>query len=142
MLDVLAIQDLCDAGEIAIRGPQIGLHCHRHRLVVRLTPHQVLDDLRRAAASIEEATGRSPSLYRPPYGAFSVMALLSARQFGWLPALWSRDAKDWRADATPTSILRRATKDLRARGRSIPSLLSPGSRSRASRRVVRNGRAP
>jgi peptidoglycan/xylan/chitin deacetylase (PgdA/CDA1 family) len=102
------------AAEIAVRGHQIGLHCHSHRLLLRLTPHQVLDDLRRAAASIEDATGRSPSLYRPPYGAFSMMALLSARQFGWLPVRWSRDAKDWRADATPTSILRRATKDLRA----------------------------
>jgi peptidoglycan-N-acetylglucosamine deacetylase len=102
------------AAEIADRGHQIGLHCHRHRLLLRLTPRQVLDDLRRAAASIEEATGRSPSLYRPPYGAFSLMALLSARQSGRLPVRWSRDTKDWRGDASPTSILRRATKDLRA----------------------------
>jgi peptidoglycan-N-acetylglucosamine deacetylase len=101
------------AGEVAAGGHQIGLHCHSHRLLVRLTPRQLLDDMRRGAAAIEEASGHSPRLYRPPYGVFSLMGLLSARESGRLPVHWSRDTKDWRADATPASILQRATQGVR-----------------------------
>jgi peptidoglycan-N-acetylglucosamine deacetylase len=102
------------AAEIAVRGHRIGLHCHRHRLLLRLTPRQVLEDLRRGAASIEDATGHSPSLYRPPYGVFSLTGLLLARRAGLLPVRWSRDTKDWRGDATPASIVSRAMRRLRA----------------------------
>jgi peptidoglycan/xylan/chitin deacetylase (PgdA/CDA1 family) len=102
------------AAEIAARGHEIGLHCHSHRLLLRLSPSQVEEDLRRGAASIEDATGISPSLHRPPYGAFSVTGLLLARRAGWLPVRWSRDTKDWRGDATPASIVARATGRLRA----------------------------
>jgi peptidoglycan-N-acetylglucosamine deacetylase len=100
------------AAEIAARGHEIGLHCHSHRLLLRLPPSQVRDDLRRGAASIEEATGHRPSLHRPPYGAFSVTGLLLARRAGWLPVRWSRDTKDWRRDSTPASIVVRATRRL------------------------------
>ena len=34
----------------------------------------------------------------------------------WLPVHWSRDIKDWRADATPDSILRRAVRRSRSEG--------------------------
>jgi peptidoglycan/xylan/chitin deacetylase (PgdA/CDA1 family) len=102
------------AAEIVARGQAVGLHCHRHRPLVRLTPRQVRDDLRRAAAAIEDATGRSPSLYRPPYGVFSLTALHRARRLGLLCVHWSRDTKDWREGATADSIVARATAGTRA----------------------------
>ncbi len=49
-------------------GHGVGLHCDRHRNLLRLTPWQAREDILRAQATIEEATGRSPTLYRPPYG--------------------------------------------------------------------------
>jgi peptidoglycan/xylan/chitin deacetylase (PgdA/CDA1 family) len=82
----------------------IGLHCDRHRNLLRLAPWQVRSDLDRAQATIEDLTGRSPALYRPPYGVLNASALRLARQRGWRTLLWSEWGRDWEAGATPGSI--------------------------------------
>jgi peptidoglycan/xylan/chitin deacetylase (PgdA/CDA1 family) len=92
------------AREIADAGHGIGLHCQRHRNLLRLTPWQVRDDLRRALATIEDATGREPLLYRPPYGVLNLAALALARRRGWRTLLWSHWGRDWEARATPDTI--------------------------------------
>jgi peptidoglycan/xylan/chitin deacetylase (PgdA/CDA1 family) len=95
--------------EIVAAGHQIGLHCERHRNLLRLTPWQVREDLSRAHEVIETATGRSASLYRPPYGVLSASALRLARERGWRILLWSRWGRDWEARATPAGIAARVT---------------------------------
>jgi peptidoglycan-N-acetylglucosamine deacetylase len=97
------------AREILAAGHSIGLHCDRHRNLLRLTPWQVREDIARALATIEDATGRSPSLYRPPYGVLNASALRLARGHGWRTLLWSQWGRDWEARATPTSIATRVT---------------------------------
>jgi peptidoglycan/xylan/chitin deacetylase (PgdA/CDA1 family) len=92
------------AAEIVAAGHGIGLHCHRHRNLLRLTPRQVREDLTRAQAIIEEASGRTPILYRPPYGVLNASALGLARARGWRTLLWSQWGRDWEARATPESI--------------------------------------
>ena len=101
------------SAEIAATGHEVGLHCHRHRCLMRLTPRQVGDDLRRAEAVIADATGQLPRRYRPPYGIFNAAALVLARTRGWEPLLWSSDGRDWHRRATPDSIAARATRGLR-----------------------------
>src|SRR6266545_7049441 len=101
------------AAEIAAAGHEVALHCHRHRCLLRLTPRQVRDDLRRAQAVITDATGQPPRRYRPPYGIFNAAALLLARAHGWEPLLWSKDGLDWRRRATADSIAADATHALR-----------------------------
>lgn len=95
------------AAEIAAAGHGIGVHCTRHRSLLRLTPRQVRDDLERAGATIAEATGVLPRLYRPPYGVLNTSALRYAKQQGWETVLWRRDGHDWQARATPASITAR-----------------------------------
>jgi peptidoglycan-N-acetylglucosamine deacetylase len=92
------------AREIVAAGHGIGLHCDRHRNLLRLTPRQVREDIARAQATIEEATERSPALYRPPYGLPNACALLQARARGWRTLLWSHWGRDWKPRATPESI--------------------------------------
>jgi peptidoglycan/xylan/chitin deacetylase (PgdA/CDA1 family) len=92
------------AAEIAAAGHGIGLHCHRHRNLLRLTPRQVREDILRALGVIEETTGVSPALYRPPYGVSNAAALALARGRGWRTLLWSHWGRDWEARATPESI--------------------------------------
>ncbi len=67
------------------------------------------EDIARALASIEDATGRSPTLYRPPYGVLNAAALRVARGHGWRTLLWSQWGRDWEARATPESIAARVT---------------------------------
>jgi peptidoglycan-N-acetylglucosamine deacetylase len=97
------------ANEILAAGHGIGLHCDRHRNMLRLTPWQVREDIARALATIEDATGGSPSLYRPPYGVLNASALHVARGHGWRTLLWSQWGRDWEARATPASIAARVT---------------------------------
>jgi peptidoglycan/xylan/chitin deacetylase (PgdA/CDA1 family) len=95
--------------EIIAAGHAIGLHCQRHRNLLRLTPWQVREDIARAQAAIEDATGRSPTLYRPPYGVLNAAALVLARERGWRTLLWSQWGRDWERRATPASIAARVT---------------------------------
>jgi peptidoglycan/xylan/chitin deacetylase (PgdA/CDA1 family) len=101
------------AAEIVAADHAIGLHCHRHRNLLRLTPKQVHEDLVRAEASIAFATGRTPVLYRPPYGVLSTAALMHAHHHGFVTLLWSRWGRDWRARATPKTIATDAAAGLR-----------------------------
>lgn len=92
------------ARELVSAGHLIGVHCHRHRNLVRLTPRQVRADIDRAVGAIEDATGLSPALYRPPYGVLNASALRLANARGWRTLLWSHWGRDWEQRATPESI--------------------------------------
>jgi peptidoglycan/xylan/chitin deacetylase (PgdA/CDA1 family) len=100
--------------EIAAAGHTIGLHCDRHRNLLRLAPRQVHTDLDRAQATIEDLTGHSPELYRPPYGVLNASALANARRRGWRTLLWSDWGRDWEKRATPDSIASSITARARA----------------------------
>jgi peptidoglycan-N-acetylglucosamine deacetylase len=97
------------AREIIAAGHSIGLHCDRHRNLLRLAPWQVREDIARALESIEDASGCSPVLYRPPYGVLNASALRVARGHGWRTLLWSQWGRDWEQRATPASIAARVT---------------------------------
>jgi peptidoglycan-N-acetylglucosamine deacetylase len=97
------------AREIVARGHEVAVHCYRHRSPLRLGPRALADDVRRAAATIAEATGQRPDVYRPPYGRFSLAALVLAHRRRWRRLLWTHDAYDWHEDASVASIVGRLT---------------------------------
>jgi peptidoglycan-N-acetylglucosamine deacetylase len=97
------------AREILAAGHTIGLHCDRHRNLLRLAPWQVRADIDRAQATIEEETGVPIALYRPPYGVLNASALRLARARGWRTLLWSQWGRDWEKRATAESIAKRVT---------------------------------
>lgn len=97
------------AAEVAAAGHRIGLHCHRHRNLLRLAPWQVREDIARAASAIEEATDVRPSLYRPPYGVLNATALRVASRDGRETLLWTHWGRDWERSATPAAIAARVT---------------------------------
>lgn len=101
------------AAEIVAAGHLVGLHCDRHRNLIRLSPRQVHADIARAQESIASATGCVPQLYRPPYGILNAAALLHARRCGWRTLLWTQWGRDWEAAATPQSIAAQLTFGLR-----------------------------
>jgi len=99
------------AAEIAAAGHEIGIHGHRHTLLLRRARAELRADFDRAEAVIGEATGAPSRSYRPPYGVFSLAGLRLARA-RWEPLLWSHWGRDWEARATPSSIAGRATRGL------------------------------
>ena len=102
------------AREIVATGHSIGLHCDRHRNLLRLMPCQVRADIARAQDTIESVSGRAVGLYRPPYGVPNAAALAFARRRGWRTLLWSQWGRDWEARATPQSIAARVTAGVSA----------------------------
>ncbi len=101
------------AARIAREGHAIALHGHRHRNLLRVPPRALARDLARGARVIEEASGRRPLLYRPPYGIFSPAGLALARRRGLRPLLWSRWGHDWRGSRPPHAIASELTAELR-----------------------------
>ncbi len=101
------------ARAIVEAGHEVAVHGYRHTLLLRRRTRSLAADLDRAVASIEAATGVTPTLYRPPYGVFSARGLELVRSRAWRPLLWSRWGRDWERRATAQSIARRASNGLR-----------------------------
>jgi peptidoglycan/xylan/chitin deacetylase (PgdA/CDA1 family) len=99
------------AAEVLAAGHVVALHGYRHRLQLRRSVGELETDLQRGAAAIEDATGVSPALHRPPFGIYSAAGLAVARE-RFRPLLWSRWGKDWRKFTTPRRIAARATRGL------------------------------
>lgn len=93
------------AAEVAAAGHEIGIHGDRHRSQLRLTPRAIADDLARARDVIHESTGVEPVWFRPPYGTLSLGGLRGARRADLRTVLWTAWGRDWRADATPDSVV-------------------------------------
>lgn len=100
--------------EMVAAGHGVGLHCYRHRNLLRLSRRDFLEDAERARVAIEDASGRPVADYRPPYGIFSAINLRAVRKRGWRPVLWSRWGRDWTRRATAESISRCASTGIEA----------------------------
>lgn len=91
--------------EVHQRGHTIAVHGDQHRYAIARSPRDVDDDMRRACDAVADATGATPRHWRPPYGVLSGPALIAARSAGLRPLLWTTWGRDWRADATPQSVV-------------------------------------
>ncbi|MFE5137014.1 polysaccharide deacetylase family protein [Streptomyces fagopyri] len=98
--------------EIAAAGHEIGVHGWLHRPLLLRGPRATYDDLARARDTVAAATGRPPTLFRPPYGVMSTSAHLAAHRLGLTPVLWTCWGEDWTARATPESVHRVVAADL------------------------------
>src|SRR5712672_3200697 len=58
----------------------------------------------RTSAAIQRATGVSPTLFRPPYGAINATVRETAEQLGLRPVLWSVDSLDWERPGVTTLV--------------------------------------
>jgi peptidoglycan/xylan/chitin deacetylase (PgdA/CDA1 family) len=85
-------------------GHRIGNHSWSHPKLTTLDRAQVESQLRRTNEVIEQATGDSPSEWRPPYGATNDIVETAARDVGLTSmVLWTVDPRDW-ADPPATTI--------------------------------------
>ncbi|MDQ1375774.1 MAG: peptidoglycan-N-acetylglucosamine deacetylase, partial [Actinomycetota bacterium] len=70
-------------------------------------------DLARARDSVEDATGVTPSWFRPPYGNASLGSVSAARRLGLRLVLWTTWGWDWTKRSTTASVVRTVMDDLR-----------------------------
>ena len=83
---------------IAAEGHEIGNHTYTHRYLPLSRSRSVAGELRATDQAIASATGRTPTLARPPYGGRSPWNVRTfARQAKRL-VLWDVNSFDWRGE--------------------------------------------
>ncbi|HET9721329.1 MAG TPA: polysaccharide deacetylase family protein [Solirubrobacteraceae bacterium] len=83
-------------------GDMIGDHTWSHPDMVGLSRSAQRSQLERTAAAIRRATGFTPCLWRPPYGAVNRSLIAEARSLGFLTVQWDVDPVDWSTPGTAT----------------------------------------
>jgi peptidoglycan/xylan/chitin deacetylase (PgdA/CDA1 family) len=104
------------AAEIVAAGHEVGVHGYAHEGAIRRTPWALADDVMRAKDIVADATGIEPHWYRPPYGELSAGSFVAARMAGLRLVLWSAWGRDWRAEATPESVVEDLSRGVLAGG--------------------------
>ncbi len=101
------------AAEIAKRGHEIGLHSVSHPHFSELSTEQMQTELRENFRLIQETTGTSPRLFRPPFGDYNNQVIQTSEELGFQPIQWSVDSLDWK-DLSADEICNRVLQDLHA----------------------------
>ncbi|MDT0569996.1 polysaccharide deacetylase family protein [Streptomyces sp. DSM 3412] len=92
-------------------GHEVGNHSWNHPDLTKLTPEQVASQLNRTSAAIKAATGKAPTLFRPPYGAVNAQVKAATTLS---PVLWDVDTEDWKyrdADKVAQSVIDKAQRN-------------------------------
>ncbi len=93
------------AREIFDAGHEVGLHGYEHRNHLFRSGAWVLSDLKRGKAALEDSVGGPIRWFRPPYGVISSGTVFAAHRLDLETVLWSTWGRDWRAKATPETVL-------------------------------------
>ena len=92
---------------IHARGHQLGNHSWSHPELPKLPIDQIAGEIDRTNDAIKQATGITPTVMRPPYGAVNSAVLEQLRARGMSSILWSVDTRDW-ADRNSDIVCSRA----------------------------------
>ena len=88
-----------------------GSHTASHARLSELGPAAQEAEITQGAAPIRELAGRSPRMFRPPYGAYDDATLRILRREKTLMVLWTYSAYDWKhpdADYIARRVIRLA----------------------------------
>jgi peptidoglycan/xylan/chitin deacetylase (PgdA/CDA1 family) len=110
MLGEMTRQDPGLARAVADAGHEIGVHGDVHGNMLRRTPKRAADDITRAYDTVADATGTQPRWFRPPFGISSYASLRQSRRLGMTTVLWTTWGRDWRREATPSTVVADVTR--------------------------------
>ncbi len=98
------------AREVAARGHEIGNHTWSHPRLWMRSARGIERELTTAQDAIEQATGATPKVFRPPYGERWFGLHDAERRLGLTDVKWTALAWDWRlsADSIVGRLLRAA----------------------------------
>lgn len=82
--------------EIYNRGHEIGLHSNSHPDMTKLSKTEMINELKTNIKLIEDLTGFSPKLFRPPYGYYNNDLIDACSTLDIMCIQWSVDSLDWK----------------------------------------------
>lgn len=100
-----------EAAEVARRGHEIGNHGDTHQALYLHSAEFIHEQLARAQASIQEATGITPTLFRAPFGVRWPGLAPAQQKLGLMGVMWTTIARDWLLNAD--EIVARMSKKAR-----------------------------
>ncbi|WP_188191010.1 polysaccharide deacetylase family protein [Nonomuraea sp. SYSU D8015] len=102
------------AAQVVAQGHAIGNHTYSHASLPTLLDNQILDELKTTQEAVQQATGRTPTLFRPPYGHTDDRVLGLAYQVDLAQVLWTGTTLDWKlrdAEKIKAAVLRLAKRN-------------------------------
>ncbi len=82
--------------EIDARGYEIGNHSQNHPQMSKLSKEQMICEVQAVNSKICELTGKTPVVFRPPFGDYNDTLVLTLREQGMHAVQWSIDSLDWK----------------------------------------------
>ena len=82
------------------QGHTVGNHTWDHPRMPSLSAARQADEIDRTTSEQVAVVGRSPCLFRPPYGSYNSTTLAVAAARGLSVWTWSVDPEDWKADGS------------------------------------------
>lgn len=81
---------------IAAEGHEIGGHSWSHKELTKLTDKEIRSQLVKTNNKINELTGLTPAIMRPPYGSYNDDVRAVAKKLGLSAINWNVDTLDWK----------------------------------------------
>jgi peptidoglycan-N-acetylglucosamine deacetylase len=111
----------------AREGHEIGNHSWSHPNLAKMSDENVRRQLRETDDAIKQATGKRPTLMRPPYGNLSTRQKQWVHQeFGYKVILWDVDPLDWKRPG-PSVVTNRIMKETRPGSIVLSHDIHPGT---------------
>lgn len=98
--------------EIIKAGHAVGNHTFTHPLLTLKTGAEIRRELCDCSAVLQEITGQTPALFRPPFGGRRPEVLRIARSLQLEPIMWNVTGYDWNAPPA-AEIERKVLKQVR-----------------------------
>ncbi len=92
---------------------EIGNHTFTHPHLTQLTDAQIRDELLRTQVEVASLTGRTPTLFRPPYGEYDARVLRVAAELGLTTVEYDLPSGDPDVHATKQSLVEWVLREAR-----------------------------
>lgn len=99
--------------EIYNNGFEIGIHSSTHPDMTKLTKKQIKEELSNNIKLVEDLTGYTPTLFRPPYGYYNNDLIEVCDELNLYCIEWSVDSLDWKgltANEISSRVMAKAEK--------------------------------
>ncbi len=96
--------------QLSVAGHRIENHSNTHPHMPQLSNSQMIDELTTCNEKIASVTGRTPTLFRCPYGDYNNPTIEAVNSTNMHCIQWSVDSMDWKENATAESIANRVIK--------------------------------